>query len=610
MCGRAVIGMILLGGLLASLHHYSALAQASLVAGNTITGVSVQVKTPDGSDETQTFTLVRDARVPEQWYYFPNQPRLTENVIGGARIPELTLIRFTAPQSDGQITSAAILTFAVTLGASGEALEKLKSRLKQEVQYLAAIDPNNLRLSPIPINSASAAVYSPSTGGLVAEADSNSVVVPTDGNGKVVFAMKLNDVGGDVYKSLLDGTAGVPVWIKYNFNGTTPPAGFKVTVNWDQAYSFYSKDEKFRASASYFGWFSASASSDRTTIRDQLIQSGAVKVEAITGGTFSQEILDSYLQPIVKRLNDQLLQQLQPPSKIDPASVSTPSSSGFFGGAGYSVAVKDVSMVKKGSETWDFSFSSIIERAGAANGLVSVRTYTPEARKMAVMSVDAGQWDRVYYAMPRVPGGVDSATLRVRLRAADQVITDRYFNWKQSTGWVNAQGNQPLNGVWISLLAHADADKKTLVWDNSYDFSVGQFTVNSKVSIPIDGDAPLVSPSDLMRVIRTTGDGLEFESTSGVAKLVSVDISLHDGPRTGRQSFRLETVQGAKQVSSDFNWPVSSSKPGVPADVAAEVVFNYSGKPKCRVSISPAQFVQQFPADEVMLRLIAQDSCS
>ena len=305
-------------------------AQASLIAENTITGVAVEVKRPDGSDETQTFTLVRDVRKAEQWYYFPNQPRLTENVIAGARVPEFSLIRFTVPRADGQLGSGAIMTFAVSLGASAEALEKLKARLKAEVKELSGTSSNSLRLSPVPINSATAAVYSPETGDLLANVDSNSVTVPTDGAGKIVFAVKMNDIGADVFKAMADGTGGIPVWIKYNFNGITPPAGFKITANWDQAYSFYSSDERFRARASYYGWFSASAAADRTYIRDSLLQNGAIKVESITGGNFTAETLDSYLQPIVKRLNDQLLQQLRPPPKINPATAASPSASGVL----------------------------------------------------------------------------------------------------------------------------------------------------------------------------------------------------------------------------------------------------------------------------------------
>ncbi len=587
-----------------------AYAQASLVAENTITGATVKVKRPDGSDEDQVFTLVRDVRIPEQWYYFPNQPRLTENVIAGSRVPELSLIRFTSSQGDGQLASAAILTFAVSLGASADALDKLKIKLRDEIKSAANVDVGSLRLSPIPINSASAAIYSPSNGNLIAEADSNSVVVPTDGNGKIVFAMKMNDIGADVFKAMFDGTGGIPVWIRYNFNGVTPPAGFKVTANWDQAYSFYSKDEKFRARASYYGLFSASASVDKTRIRDSLIQNGIIKVEAITGGAFTSQTLDNYLQPIVKRLNDELLQQLQPPTKVDPATAATPDTSGLFGGAGYSVAVKDVSVVKKGSEVWDFSFSSIIERAGAANALISVRGYPEDVRKMVILNVDAGNWERVYYAMPRAPSGIDGATLHVQLRAGDDMITDRYFNYRQQTGWVNAQGNQPVNGVWISLLSHPNLDRKTLAWDNSYDFSLGNYTVTTRSTAPFEGDAPVVAPADLMRVIQVSADGLEFQTTGSDAKLISVDVILRDGNRIGKKTFRPETVGNVKQVTVDLAWPVSSSRGGTGTQVGAEFLFNYAGKPTCRVALAPEMFANRFPADEVLLRLIAQDSCS
>ena len=45
---------------------------------------------------------------------------------------------------------------------------------------------------------------------------------------------------------------------------------------------------------------------DMRLARDELRKSGALKINATTGGSFDQAALDKYLQPIIKRLNDEI----------------------------------------------------------------------------------------------------------------------------------------------------------------------------------------------------------------------------------------------------------------------------------------------------------------
>ena len=194
---RMPSALLFLASVLAIVPSAKVLAQASLVAENMLTGLTVKRMMPDGSEQDDVFTVVRDARLAEQWYYFPNRPRLTENVIEGARVPELSLLRFTSP-ADDSLAAGALLTFAVTLGAEPAALEQLKHKIASELG-LNGDAAAGIRLAPVPINSASAAVYSPTTGNILAQADANSIIVPTDGNGRIVFALQMNDIGSDVY---------------------------------------------------------------------------------------------------------------------------------------------------------------------------------------------------------------------------------------------------------------------------------------------------------------------------------------------------------------------------------------------------------------------------
>ena len=597
--------------------HAACFAQASLIAENMVDSVSVPVKAPDGSIQDQVYTLVRDARVPEQWYYFPSQPRLAEAAINGDRVPELNFIRYTSSTADGQLNSAGLLTFSVTLGASVDALDGMKKKLKEIIKERGQIVPADIRLSSIPLNSATAAVFSPTTGQLLAEGGANSIVTasdgaaPTNAGNKIVFALMLSDVGTDVYKALLDGVGGIPVWIRYKFNGLTPPAGFKVTANWDQAYEHYSKNEQFRARASYFGWFSANYSSDRTYIRDELLKSSAIKVEAVTGGSFTQETLDNYLQPIVKRLNDTILQDLTPPTKIDPAKAGTPDSGGFFGGAGYSVAIKDVKDVRKGSETWDFSFSSIQERGGSADGTIGLQIYPESTRKRLVQEIDAGSanWARVYLPMPNV-GKLDSAELRARLKYNSSIVAERYFKWSERLGWVNVQGNQPVNGVWISLLGQQNFDKKNAFWENQYQFSLGEYTISANAKTPLEGDFDgAFAPADLVRILTVSGDGLNFEDSAGASKLISVDVTLNQGDKVASRTFKRETNAAGAAVTNDLKWIIPASVNGQRTPVSAKITGNYANGKQCKKEFDSKAFADRFSANNVQLRTLGLENC-
>ena len=89
----------------------------------------------------------------------------------------------------------------------------------------------------------------------------------------MAFLLELTSNGTDVYEKMTRGNTGVPVHVEFIYQGLTPKAGFRVTVDWDQTYRHYSRDEKFRARASWWGLVSAKATADITQIRDELTKS-------------------------------------------------------------------------------------------------------------------------------------------------------------------------------------------------------------------------------------------------------------------------------------------------------------------------------------------------
>ena len=313
------------------------------------------------------------------------------------------------------------------------------------------------------------------------------------------------------------------------------------------------------------------------------------------------------LQPIVKRLNDTLLNDAQPPQKIDPSSAGAPSTQGYFGGAGYSVTVKDVKYVLKGKETWDFRFSSIVERGGVADGNVGLKGYPKEVRDSLITSVKAGDWDKVYFSTPNAPG-VDSADLKVQLKDGAKVVAERYLKWSDRTGWINTQGNQALNGFWVSLLGMEGFDRTKATWETSYTFSRGPYSVKSSATIPLEGEAGgLIAPVDLVRHITVGAGALTFDGSDS-SQPVSVDVRLTDGVQEAKQTFTRTNKNGVFGVTPDLDWIVPTQRGGTNTSVSARLVFNFTSRAPCIVDISAMEFETRFVSDSITIP-IAKGSC-
>lgn len=587
--------------------------QASLLAENIITDVVVTVPRPDGkSVEDQAFTLVRDASNEDQWYYYPSEPRLAEQVIDGNRIPELSFIKYTYTRDDQTVGANGLLTFAVTIGAQPEALEALTATLRERLER-SGKPADGMRLSPIPMNSASALVYDPGNGNLLAGGEANSIVsapsndAASNANNKIVFALSLSDVGADVFEGLLNGTGGIPVYIDYKYNGLTPPSGFKVTANWDLAFEHYSKNERFRARASYFGLVSANYESDRQYVREELIKSGSIEVDAITSEQFGIEELNKYLEPIVQRLNAEILEDHKPPARIDPAIAPRPGADGRFGGVGYSVSVKEVKLVRKGSDEIEFRFSSIIERGGRADGVVSLGGYPQDVRDSLYDEIRAGDWSKAVYALPRIPDNADEATLALRLKNGETYLFDSFYVWNEIDGWKTNSGESISGGIEVSLLGVQDFDPEVASWTTRFDVSMGDSTVVAEAENKLSGqNAELFVPSELIRTLIISARGIEFESEAdGVPQLFSIDVSLFDGVRKSRFSFSEDGNPDSQQMS----WPLPAIRDGYETGVEAEIVFNFLDRNACRVAVLPERFKQLFAGDVVNLKVVAYREC-
>jgi hypothetical protein len=249
----------------------------------------------------------------------------------------------------------------------------------------------------------------------------------------------LTKVGSDVMKALVTSDTGIPVAVTFTFNALTPPAGFKVTVNWDQTFQHYSSDEQFRAAASYFGWFGASYDRTVQKIREDLVNHGDIRVESISGETFTTADIEKYLQPILARINEGLIEAAKPPKEIEPAKANPPSAGGWLGSVGYSVAIKDVTKRKSGTEVWQMTNQAIVERKTIAQGFIGIGRFSEGTRNRLVTTVSGTDFSSAFFMLPSpavaADLGVSQIDLQVQLVDNNQAVESQVVSWTPGGQW-------------------------------------------------------------------------------------------------------------------------------------------------------------------------------
>ena len=182
-------------------------AQASLAAEDKIDEIPVKLNT----GLTESFTVIRDAMIPEQWYYVPDRPRLFVRQAESGPEPDFALIRyqFKDPSNPQALLEGGLLQFAANLAIPPEAI----SQLTKVIGDKHNIPENKLRLAALPIKQSNVAIYLPKEGELLAEASQGAGIAPTFATQKMVFMVPFTRIGSDVYDELVNGNTGIPVVI-------------------------------------------------------------------------------------------------------------------------------------------------------------------------------------------------------------------------------------------------------------------------------------------------------------------------------------------------------------------------------------------------------------
>ncbi|HEX6975610.1 MAG TPA: hypothetical protein VF147_14495 [Vicinamibacterales bacterium] len=552
-------------------------AQASLAAEDIIDEVPVKI-----GNVVEKFTVLRDAIQVNQWYYVPDQPRIVERLMSnGQREPEFALVRFQFkdPANPEQLAEGGFLQFAMSLGLPPEAIPQLKSAIATRTGG----DASTIRLAALPFKSAVANLYIPKSGLLVASEPVGPGIAPTFATQKMTYAIPLSKIGSDVYDTLVNGTTGLAAGIEFTYTGLTPPVGFTVTVDWDQAYSFYSKDEKIRAELSLGGWFGGKANIDRNKMVETLKQNKVFTIEEID----NPENGAKYLEMLLERINKELLQNAIPPQNISEASAADPTVSKnildklknkYFGSLGYSVAIKQRSQVRSGKERISFKSRKLQERKTLASGFVGIGSYPEDVRKRLVTVVPPGPWKSAYFLLPNVGDaqeiGISQVDLEIRLKKADQTHSTQVAVWKPATGWAGVGSKDPRTLLAFGLmdLYTQDPTLKDVRFDTATQITLKNEVLRVNDSLPVDDQRAIVTPLSATKVIRLDTTSLSWAGLAPDSKLVSANVSLRAGDRSFNTLVKPRLADSKLVPPAPVNWIV----PRDVSSIVATITFRLS----------------------------------
>lgn len=375
----------------------------------------------DGVDET--FTILRHYSKTDQFYYVPNAPRLATTGMGASKKPIFHLLSYQAKNTEtNDLVDGGIMQFSVRLAPPAEVVSQMRSQIASQF----SIPENTIKLTPLPFKSAEIAVYN-LKGELLKTEFQKPGIAPAFANSEIPFQVQLNSLTSDVYKALVTGGGGIPVYITYTFDQVTPETGFKVTVNWDKSYKHFSEDKRTKTAYTrwyYYrtwwgGWRSRADvgqnESRQQTLSDILQENQSVKYESVAGDNFTQDEITKLMDPIIEQVSKELVATVQPPEKIEAAAAKEPENATLWGGTS-TYAMKSVENIRKGSQVIEMKRRQLFESKSTYGSLLGIGRYNDDVKKQCVTIMPAGNWSYAYFPVPAVGDGKELAIEKIDLQ--------------------------------------------------------------------------------------------------------------------------------------------------------------------------------------------------
>ena len=532
--------------------------------------LQVDEKIGNSTDETM-ITVIRDSNKPLVWYYVPNRPRLAETISkqDGKKVAKpvfqlMTLQTKSAKTKD--IYEEGMLQFSLRMDLQPETASQAKDLIFQKLKKVgAATDTMDIRLLPLPISSASVSIYKPS-GEWLSGGVQQPAIAPIFSTQAVPFQINLTSMGADAMKALTQkGQGGLGVYYEMSFEGVLPPAKLTVEVDWDQTFTHLSKNTKEKHYWNALLFAGGTKRTDTKEITEDLVENKCIKITT-EGREDELEALQQVLDPILERINNEMIEKMAPPEKVDPAEAEEPSYGiGMFYGGGSSFAMKDKKVTKKGKERISFDRSKIITRATSCGTFIGIGNYDKAIIEAANIVMEPGKWEKAYYTIPAV--GNDPCLLSISLNQYVQYKdgsgkpagslpqfsgceNPQLITWRPNASadakpaWVDKRGEVVNNISWPlqSLYSEARAAGKDI---NDYVEYKVEIVISSKgknalvdeatltkLMPMMTGDKPVVNPMAIVDSLTVTCDYLSIDKSEG---LKSANFEVERKSEDGKQ---------------------------------------------------------------------------
>ena len=195
----------------------------------------------------------------------------------------------------------------------------------------------------------------------------------------------------------------------------------------------------------------AKAQIDRNKLVETLKQNKVIEIDEIDNPDNGAK----YLEMILNRINNELLEAMKPPDKVPEAAAgdATPDKSildrltgKFYAAGGYSVAIKDRKMVKKGKEEGDVPLRHLQERKTSSPP--ASWASAPIRRRCGAgwwTVVPPGPWKSAFFVLPNVGDAQEIGISQVDLEAAglrkgNDTHSTQVAVWKPANGWTGHRG--------------------------------------------------------------------------------------------------------------------------------------------------------------------------
>jgi hypothetical protein len=548
-------------------------SQASLAAEDFIEDLTAKT-----GNEKISYSVIKDAKNSDQWYYIPREVRVSEKVlVNGTKEPEFSLVKYQYPDPKNyqKTKEGGIIQFTVVFAPKEGVVEQLRSELIKKTN-----NPK-IRLGALPMKTAKFRLLKPDTTFLATALPSEGIA-PTIASQKMAFVIPITDIGADVYDALIKRT-GVGMNVIYTYKGLTPASGFKVTVNWDNVYNFFSKNTKIYAEASYLS-FGGRAQSERQDISKSLKESKCIHVEMETGEAAKDSLLNLYLDPIMKKIeaevyNANFKATASRDSILMAQSVNSqrPKEQGFWsgffkkfgGGVDYSRAIKNVSERRTGSDTITFNVRNEVERQTLMGGFIGIGEYkyTDEMleKKGIVLKVSAGNWEKALIQLPQAidpSSGIKGINFDVSLKNKDKFDSES-VTWNPQDGWKDLHGNKR-TAVLFPLFGKVNASNP-----------IGSLNFDTKLKIITDDVIEVIGKTkafngsenvdplqNIVGMIRIKTSNLTWRKiTQQESNLEYVDVEIKQGVRHIQSVLEPSKNNGTWVEPMPFAWVIKKNEP-------------------------------------------------